>query len=117
MKLNFVGIGIIVQVIGVITFSGCTEIPGSNNTIIIQNSTFNPNQMNVTIGTAVYWVNRDSVNHTVVSDSGVFESKILEPGNSFHYNFDKEGEYTYHDGLNSSITGKIIAYNPKPAIK
>lgn len=49
-----------------------------------------------------------------MSDTGAFENKTLEPGDSFHQNFNKEGEYTYHDGMNPSMTGKIIAYNPKP---
>lgn len=114
MKLNFIGIGIIVLIIGVITLSGCTQTPGSNNTITIQNSSFNPDQLNVTIGTAIYWVNKDSVPHKVVSDNGVFESPNLNPGDNFDYTFNNVGEYRFHDDLNPSMKGTITVYNPKP---
>ena len=111
MNLNFIGIGIILLVIGVITFSGCTQEPKINDTILIQNSTFNPNTMQVRAGTPVTWVNQDNSTHKIVSDTGAFESPTLNPGDTFDYTFINGGEYNYHDGIKTSMKGKIIVQN------
>ena len=92
------------MLIGVIALSGCTQ---NQNAIIIQNSTFNPNQKNITTGTTVTWINNDSKPHKIVSNDGVFESGTLNPGDKFDYAFYGVGEFGYHDALNSSMTGKI----------
>lgn len=110
MKSNFVIIGIILLLIGVITFSGCAQYP---NTIIIQNSTFNPPEKNITAGTTITWINNDSVTHTVVSDTGTFQNITLNPRERFDYTFYGEGEFTYHDSVNPSMTGKINVARPK----
>ena len=111
MSVNFIGIGIIIIVVGVIAFSGCTQQPLSDNTILIQNSTFNPNPMHIKAGTEVVWVNQDNTPHKIVSDTGNFESPTLNNGDTFTYTFDKPGEYNYHDGINTSIKGKLIIEN------
>ena len=105
MKLNFLGIGIILMVIGIIAFSGCAQ---NQNTVVIQNSTFNPSQKNIAAAASVQWINKDSTPHKIVSDTGIFESQTLNPGDSFEYTFYQEGTFNYHDANNSSITGKII---------
>jgi len=105
MKLNFLAIGIILLVIGIIAFSGCAQ---NQNTVTIQNSTFNPPQKNIAAAATVKWINNDSAPHKIVSDTGMFESQTLNPGDSFEYSFYQEGTFNYHDALNSSMTGKII---------
>lgn len=107
MNLNFIRIGIILLVIGVISISGCTQ-ENQTNTIIIQNSTFKPDPMHVKAGEMVRWTNQDNTPHKLISDTGDFESPDLNNGDTFTYTFDKKGEFNYHDGLNSSIKGKVI---------
>lgn len=106
MKLNIIRIGIILLFIGLISVSGCTQVK-QTNTINIQNSTFKPNPMLVKSGAEVRWTNQDNTPHKIVSDSGYFESPTLNKGDTFTYTFNKDGEYKYYDGLNSSIKGKI----------
>lgn len=107
MNLNFIRVGIVILVIAVISISGCTQVK-QTNTIIIQNSTFKPDPMNVKAGEMVRWTNHDNVPHKIISDTGYFESPNLNNGDTFTYTFGKKGEFNYHDGLNSSIRGKVI---------
>ena len=107
MNLNFIKIGIILLVVGVISVSGCTH-EKQTTTINIENSTFKPNPMHVKTGTIVRWTNQDNTPHKIVSDTGNFESPDLNNGDTFTYIFDRKGEFSYHDGLNSSIKGRVI---------
>ena len=111
MNVNFIGIGVIIMVVGVIAFSGCTQQPESSDTILIQNSTFNPNPIHVKAGAEVAWTNQDDNPHKIVSDTGDFESPTLNKGDTFTYTFNKPGEYNYHDGINTSMKGKVIIEN------
>ncbi len=77
-------------------------------TITIQNGTFNPNKITIKSGTNVQWINNDNTQHQIMSDSGAFQSNILNSGDSYNFFFDKTGIYGYHDALNSTITGTII---------
>lgn len=110
MNSKYVGIGMIVLLVGVIAFSGCTQnqqnIPP--NTVMIQNFAFNPNSITVKVGTNVTWVNQDSASHTIVGDNGTFQSNNLANGANYTYNFTKAGEYSYHCSIHPSMVGKII---------
>ncbi len=75
--------------------------------ISIQNMTFSPNNLTVKSGTNVQWINNDNGQHQIVSDSGAFQSNVLNPGESYNFYFAKSGIYGYHDALNSTITGTI----------
>lgn len=77
------------------------------NMISIQNMTFNPNNLTVKSGTNVQWINNDNMQHQIVSDSGAFQSTVLNPGDGYTFYFAKSGIYGYHDALNSTITGTI----------
>ena len=85
-----------------------TNMTSAATTISIQNMTFNPNKITIKSGTNIQWVNNDNVQHQIVSDSGAFQSNILNPGDSYNFFFDKTGIYGYHDALNSTVTGTII---------
>ncbi|MGB9978151.1 cupredoxin domain-containing protein [Methanobacterium sp.] len=80
----------------------------SATTISIQNMTFNPNKITIGSGTNIQWINNDNAQHQIVSDTGAFQSNILNPGDSYNFFFAKTGIYGYHDALNPTITGTII---------
>lgn len=81
---------------------------GNPCTISIQNSQFgtNPSGIVVKAGTTVVWVNNDGTQHTVTSDTGLFGSKILNPGKSFQFTFASAGTFTYHCQIHP-MTGAI----------
>lgn len=109
MKSNFIGIGIIALLVGVVAFSGCTQnqqtVPA--NTVYIQNFAFNPTSLTVKAGTTVTWVNKDSTTHTVISDNGAFTSGDLSPGLNYTYTFNNTGTYPYHCSIHPSMIGTI----------
>ena len=77
---------------------------------------FSPSSLTVTAGTTVTWVNRDTVNHQVVSDRGSFVSPILRPSQSFSFTFRAAGTYRYHDGLEPAERGTIRVTGPPPSV-
>ncbi len=49
------------------------------------------------------------VDHSVTSDTGAFDSGVLNKENaSFTYFFAKAGEYAYHCTVHANMTGKVI---------
>lgn len=49
----------------------------------------------VAAGTQVIWENEDTTQHTTTSVNGVWDSGILNPGQSFSFTFTKPGVYNY----------------------
>jgi plastocyanin len=56
---------------------------------------FGQNPLVVPVGTTVTWVNNDSVPHTATSDTGVWDSGTLAPGQSFSFTFNTPGTFSY----------------------
>ena len=70
-------------------------------TIVIQNSNFGTGALSsetavVKVGTTITWSNQDGTQHTTTSNSGIWGSKILNPGNSFSFTFATAGVFPYH---------------------
>jgi plastocyanin len=76
--------------------------------IKIDNFSFGPATITVTVGTTVTWINRDDIPHTVASDGKEFKSKALDTDEKFSYTFSKAGTYTYFCSLHPKMTGKVI---------
>jgi plastocyanin len=74
--------------------------------VTIDNFTFEPQQLNVKVGTTVTWKNRDDIPHTLVSP-GKFRSKVLDTDNSFSFTFTAAGDYKYFCSLHPHMTGMI----------
>jgi plastocyanin len=68
---------------------------------------YRPSQLDVLPGETVNWTNVSTRTHTVTSDTAVFDSGQLEPGNHFTYRFDQVGAYAYHCTIHPSIVGEI----------
>ena len=74
----------------------------------IDNFSFGPSTLTVSLGTAVTWTNRDDIPHTVVSTDGVFKSKVLDTDEKFSFTFSKAGTYPYSCSIHPKMTGKVI---------
>jgi plastocyanin len=108
MNKNFIAIGIL-MVLGVVAVSGCTsQTQPTSNTVTIQNMAFNPQTLNIKVGTTVTWINNDTVTHDVTSDTGLFTSGNLTNGQSYNYTFNQTGSYPYHCAIHPSMTGTIV---------
>lgn len=105
-------------IVGLVAVSGCTSNQTSNsstNTVTLQNMAFNPSTLNVQVGATVTWVNKDSVTHNVVSDSGVFDSGNLANGQSYNYTFNQAGSFPYHCSIHPSMKGTIVVTTGAPS--
>jgi plastocyanin len=58
-------------------------------------------------GTVVKWTNRGNNTHTTTSDSGVWDSGNLLPGDAFKRRFRHSGTFAYHCQIHSSMHGTI----------
>jgi plastocyanin len=84
------------------------EKPASTAEVKIDNFSFGPAAITVSVGTTVTWINRDDIPHTVVSTDKVFKSKVLDTDEKFSYTFTKAGEYPYFCSIHPKMTGKVV---------
>ncbi|HUW10413.1 MAG TPA: cupredoxin domain-containing protein [Anaerolineae bacterium] len=76
--------------------------------VSIQGFAFVPGSIVVSSGTTVRWTNNDRVQHTVTSDTGLFDSDALQPGETFDRSSAAPGTYRYHCTFHPSMTGTIV---------
>jgi plastocyanin len=74
----------------------------------IDNFSFGPATLTISVGTTVTWTNRDDIPHTVVSNDGVFKSKVLDTDEKFSFTFSKPGTYPYFCSIHPKMTGKVV---------
>jgi plastocyanin len=79
------------------------------NTIIITTQGYQPNPLQVKVGTTVGWINTDSAPHTVTSDTaGLFDSGPINSNASFTFTFNQAGNFTYHSTNETNFIGTIV---------
>jgi plastocyanin len=77
--------------------------------VTIQNFAFNSQTLTVAPGTTVIWTNKDSVNHTVTSDTGAWpDSGSLATNQTFSHTFTTAGTYPYHCALHPSMKASVV---------
>ncbi len=85
-----------------------TQVSGAT-TVSIQNFAFIPVSVTVTKGTTVTWVNQDSTDHQIASDTpGIFGSNSLPKGAGYSFKFDTPGTYPYHCAIHPSMKATVI---------
>ena len=82
--------------------------PVAGNAVTIRNFAFGPQAVTVKLGTTVHWTNSDSEAHTVTSDTGAFNSPVLQPGAGYSFTFTKPGSYSYHCTIHPFMTGTVV---------
>jgi plastocyanin len=86
--------------------SGGVAIPTGAQTL--GSGAYVPNPITVAVGTAVKWTNNDSTAHTVTSNTGVFNSGTLGPGQSFSFMFQSAGTFQYHCSFHAGMVGSVV---------
>ena len=81
-----------------------------NAEVKIDNFSFGPGSLTISVGSTVTWTNRDDIPHTVVSsdDPRVFKSKVLDTDEKFSFTFIKAGTYAYFCSIHPKMTGKVV---------
>lgn len=68
---------------------------------------FVPDSITVPLGTTVRWTNMGAVNHTVTSDTALFDSGVMQPGDIFTFTFDTVGSFGYLCTIHPEMTGTV----------
>ena len=74
---------------------------------------YDPEALQITVGTAVLWKNDDSTMHTVTSGNsqegpnGVFDSDLMAAGDSFEFTFSSQGKEDYYCIVHPWMTGSV----------
>ena len=76
--------------------------------VTIDNFSFTPQTLTVSVGATVTWTNRDDIPHTVVSSDDAFKSKVRDTDETFSYTFTKPGTYNYFCSIHPKMTGKVV---------
>jgi len=87
----------------------------SEATVAIKNFSFQPPTLTVPAGTTITWHNQDGTDHTITSDTGLFDSGVINPGKKFSFNFDAPGSYSYHCSIHPNMQGEIVVTGPESA--
>lgn len=76
--------------------------------VSINNATYTPASLTVTKGSTIRWINNDTVDHVIVSDSGAWEkSTTLKRGEKFEATVTTVGVVKYHCGIHPAMKGEI----------
>lgn len=90
------------------TTSAASSGAGGEVEIKMQNIQFAPKDTTVKVGQKVKWVNEDTTDHNVTSDSGAdFKSDDFGKGASFEFTPDKAGTIKYECTLHPGMTATL----------
>ncbi len=73
---------------------------------------FDPEVLEITVGTTVTWTNEDSAPHTATSSDRIWDSNILNQGESFSFTFEEAGTFDYICSIHPSMTAQIVVTDP-----
>ena len=102
-----VGIAFLVALLSIL--NSCTKAsdPGLNE-VFIQNSDFNPSTITVAANTTLTWRNKDSMAHTVTSDTGnELNSGNIPANGTWSHTFAAAGTYPYHCTIHPAMKAAV----------
>jgi plastocyanin len=77
--------------------------------VVIDNFSFSPNTLTLSVGATVTWINHDNAPHVVSSADNQFKkSAALKTGQTFSHTFVATGTYSYFCSIHPRMTGRII---------
>ena len=76
--------------------------------ITIKDFQFIPDNVTVPIGTKVIWTNNGPSEHTVTSDTNIFNSGTIGVGHQWNFTFTSAGSYPYHCAIHPIMVGIVI---------
>jgi len=99
--------------------ASASSTAGTPVSVAIVTGAFNPTNAgghfasaNITVvigvNNTVVWTNDDYTIHTVTSDQGIFDSGLLNNGNTWSYTFSSPGIYGYHCVIHPFMKGTVV---------
>ena len=84
------------------------QASGDTVRIVMQNLAYQTPRLEIAPGTTVVWENRDAVPHTSTSNQGLWDSGLIDAGQSWSYTFGQAGSFDYHCTPHPFMVGTII---------
>jgi plastocyanin len=75
---------------------------------VLGNRAYAPDELNVAVGTAITWMNTDSIAHTSTSNAAGWDSGIVAPGAAFSFTFQSAGTFQYHCAIHPGMIGTVV---------
>ena len=75
--------------------------------IEIKTFAFSQQELTVSPGTVVTWINHDQTVHNVVAVDGKFSSPGMDTDDHFSFKFEREGDFSYLCALHPHMVGTI----------
>jgi amicyanin len=95
-----------------LTLTVCLGPVGKAETFVpsvhIDNFTFTPQEITITRGTTLTWVNEDDIPHAIAESNKAFRSKAMDTEQEFSFTFSAAGTYEYFCSLHPHMQGKVI---------
>lgn len=96
---------------------GSPTASASEHLVTITSAGFSPSVITIKSGEIVTWMNNDTAPHTVNSDPHPTHTLYpilntvgrIDPGAKKSLTFQPPGSYKYHDHLNPTLTGQVVA--------
>jgi plastocyanin len=77
------------------------------HTVTMENFRFQPKSLTVTRGDTIVWVNKDVVPHTATSETGGFDSEVIQAEKSWRFTVQKKGDFAYVCTLHPTMTAML----------
>lgn len=82
--------------------------------VFIKDFKFIPNVLEITVGDTVFWINKDQVRHTVISDNDFIpNSEILLYNEDFEHTFAQPGIYIFSSSLYEQVEPMMVIVKQK----
>jgi plastocyanin/LysM repeat protein len=91
-----------------------TSSASDGRQVEIQDNVFRPRMTTVQVGETLTWVNDGANEHTTTSDSDLWDSGTLRPGDDFSFTFEEAGIYTFYCEFHRSrgMVGSVVVTRP-----
>ncbi|MCH8206725.1 MAG: cupredoxin domain-containing protein [Chloroflexi bacterium] len=74
---------------------------------------YNHESLTVAVGTTVTWTNQGADFHTTTSDDDLWDSDVLESGQTFSFTFSQPGAFSYFCAIHPDMTATITVTGPQ----
>jgi plastocyanin len=82
------------------------DAPGANE-VLIQGMAFSPSSITVSSGTTITWTNKDGMDHSVTSNTSIFDSGPISNNGTYSHTFNTAGTFPYHCMVHPDMTGTV----------
>lgn len=107
-SLTAFGLALAVALAASVSFGAGSSASAAEDTVTIDNFTFNPPRLVVATGATVTWINQDDIPHAIASVTKSFRSKALDTDDRFSFTFTAPGVYEYFCSLHPHMKGTIV---------